>query len=175
MLIAMAGLPGSGKSAVAEDLARRLGCAVVSVDRIESTMLGAGVGGDQPTGLAAYVVAEAVTDGVLAIGQSVVVDAVNAVVPARKQWMDLAAKHGALLQFVEVVCSDPLLHRSRLESRKRDLGRLPEPTWNDVEQRVGEYEPWTGEFARVRRITVDSVRPLTTIVDDVLSFVAELS
>ncbi|MEY9927846.1 putative kinase [Catenulispora sp. GP43] len=38
MLIAMAGLPGAGKSTVAEPLARELGALVVSVDPIEAAM-----------------------------------------------------------------------------------------------------------------------------------------
>ncbi|MFF1839063.1 AAA family ATPase [Streptomyces sp. NPDC058231] len=60
MLIVMAGLPGVGKSSVAEALGRRLAAPVVSVDPIEAAMWRAGVARDQPTGLAAYVVAEAV-------------------------------------------------------------------------------------------------------------------
>ncbi|NUS77369.1 MAG: AAA family ATPase, partial [Streptomyces sp.] len=67
MLVVMAGLPGTGKSSVAEALGRALAAPVVSVDPIEAAMWRAGVGRDQPTGLAAYVVAEAVADGVLAL------------------------------------------------------------------------------------------------------------
>ncbi|MFI7236092.1 AAA family ATPase [Streptomyces cyaneofuscatus] len=78
MLIAMAGLPGSGKSSVAGALGRKLTAPVVSVDPIEAAMWRAGVARDQPTGLAAYVVAEAVADDVLGMGQTVIVDAVNA-------------------------------------------------------------------------------------------------
>lgn len=72
MLIAMAGLPGSGKSAVAVELGRRLAAPVVSVDPIEAAMWRAGIDRGQPTGYAAYVVAEAVADGVLALGRTVV-------------------------------------------------------------------------------------------------------
>lgn len=92
MLIAMAGLPGSGKSAVAGEVARALGCAVLSVDPIEAAMWRAGIGHDQPTGLAAYVVAEELAREQLLIGNDVVVDAVNDVEPARQQWRSLATK-----------------------------------------------------------------------------------
>jgi hypothetical protein len=40
---------------------------------------------------------------------------------------------------VEIVCSDPEVHRARLECRSRCLA-LREPTWADVRARV--YEPW---------------------------------
>src|SRR5215469_8216574 len=77
MLIVMAGLPAAGKSAVAEGLARALGCAVLSVDPVEAAMWRAGVDRDQPTGLAAYVVVEVVAAEQLALGHDVIVDAVN--------------------------------------------------------------------------------------------------
>ena len=48
----MVGLPAAGKSAVAEDLARALDCAVLSVDPVKAAMWRSGVGRDQPTGLA---------------------------------------------------------------------------------------------------------------------------
>ncbi|MFB7508219.1 hypothetical protein [Streptomyces broussonetiae] len=65
MLIAMAGLPGVGKSSVAEALGRKPTTPVVSVGPIEVALWRVGVARDQPTGLAAYVVSGAVADGVL--------------------------------------------------------------------------------------------------------------
>jgi len=72
VLVVMAGLPGSGKSAVAEDLAAALGCAVLSVDPVEAAMWRAGVGRDQPTGLAAYVIVEVLAAEQLALGHDVI-------------------------------------------------------------------------------------------------------
>ncbi|MER6738690.1 AAA family ATPase [Streptomyces puniciscabiei] len=75
----------SGKSSVAEGLGRALPAVVVSVDPVEAAMRRAGVDRGQPTGLAAYLVAEAVADGVPALGQNAIIDAVNAVEAARRQ------------------------------------------------------------------------------------------
>ncbi|WP_225847582.1 ATP-binding protein [Streptomyces sp. HPF1205] len=141
MLIVMAGLPGSGKSSLAEALGRRLAAPVVSVDPIEAAMWRAGVARGQPTGLAAYVVAEAVAGGVLALGQTVIVDAVNAVEAARDQWRSLAGRSGVPMAFIEVVCSDPLVHRRRLEGRSRGIDGFPEPTWEAVERLREEVAP----------------------------------
>ena len=156
----MAGLPGAGKSAVAEALARAMAVPVVSVDPIEAAMWRAGVARSEPTGLAAYVVAEVVADGVLALGQSVVVDAVNAVEEAREQWRSLAGRHGVPVAFIEVVCSDPVLHRMRLEERSRDIAGFLGPTWQDVERRREEFAPWAGD----RRLVLDSVIDLSVNV-----------
>jgi predicted kinase len=173
MLIAMAGLPGAGKSTIAEIVGSRLGFALLSVDPIESAILSAGIDSDQPTGLAAYLVAEAIADAALANGLSIIIDAVNAVDPAREQWVELAAKHQQRLRFIEVVCSDPEIHRARLESRDRNLAHLPDPTWHQVEQSLDEYGDWTGEAAAVPRVTLDSVNPLDDVVDAALAFLGE--
>jgi predicted kinase len=173
MLIAMAGLPATGKSTIAELIGNRLGYALLSVDPIESAIISAGIDPDQPTGLAAYLVAEAIADAALANGQSIIVDAVNAVDPAREQWVELAEKHGEKLRFLEVVCSDTNVHRERLESRNRNLAHVPDPTWHQVEQSLDEYDEWTGQTAAVPRITLDSVRPLGELVDDALAFLGQ--
>jgi predicted kinase len=166
----MAGLPGTGKSTIAEVIGNRLGYAVLSVDPIESAILSAGIDSDQPTGLAAYLVAEAIADAALGNGQSIIVDAVNAVDPAREQWVELAEKHGEKLKFIEVVCSDTDVHRERLEARDRNLAHLPDPTWHQVEQSLDEYDEWTGPAASTPRVMLDSIRPLGELVDAALVF-----
>ena len=169
----MAGLPGTGKSTIAQQIRERLGYPLVSVDQIESAVLSAGIDSDQPTGLAAYLVAETLADNVLESDRSIIVDAVNAVNPAREQWVSLAARHGSALTFIEVICSDPVVHRERLEARKRDLPHVSEPTWHAVEQSLDEYDEWVGPSAAVDRITLDSIEPLGTIVDKALNFIEQ--
>jgi len=169
MLIAMAGLPGAGKSTIGQVLAGRLGVPVISVDPIETAILRAGIGVDQPTGLAAYLVAETLAKAVITAGGGVVVDAVNAVNPAREQWVSLAASLEEPLKFIEVICSDPELHRERIESRERSLPHL-ELTWHAVEQSLEEYADWTGPSAAIARITLDSVEPLGVNVERAIAF-----
>lgn len=159
MLIAMAGLPAVGKSSVAQELGRALPAAVVSVDPIEAAMWRAGVERTQPTGLAAYLVADAVADNVLGLGQSVIIDAVNAVQGARRQWRALAGRHRVPIAFIEVVCSNSRLHRQRLECRSRDIEGFEEPTWEAVQQRQAAYEPWTDH-----RLVLDSAADLASNV-----------
>jgi predicted kinase len=151
----MAGLPATGKSAVAEGLARVLGCALLSVDPVEAAMWRAGVDREQPTGLAAYVVAEALAAEQLALGNDVIVDAVNAVEPAREQWRALAARTGSVLRFIEVRCSDEAEHRRRLETRQRGINGMPEPTWDSVQARRAALADWHDE-----RLVLDSMAPL---------------
>jgi len=172
VLVVMAGLPGTGKSTIAEVLGNRLRLPVVSVDPIESAILSAGIDSDQPTGLAAYLVGETIAESVLIGGGGIIVDAVNAVTPAREQWVKLAIRRGVPIRFVEVSCSDPELHRARLEKRERQLAHLAEPSWHAVEQSVDEWEEWDGQSAAVPRITLDTVQPLGVNVEQALAFLA---
>lgn len=167
MLIVMAGLPGSGKSSVVEAVGRLLPAPVVSVNPIEAAMLRAGVARGEPTGLAAYVVAEAVADGVLALGQDVIVDAVNAVEAARGQWRALAVRHATPLAVVEVVCSDPGVHRRRLEGRSRGIEGFAEPSWEAVDRLRGEYEPWADH-----RLVLDTMSDLTLNTTSALEYLS---
>ncbi len=112
------------------------------------------------------VVVEAVARHQLALGRTVVVDAVNAVDEARGQWRDLARAAGVPLHFVEVVCSDAALHRQRLEGRRRDIEGFAEPTWGSVQRVRAEFAPWADAA-----LQVDSVRPLDEVVATVLAHV----
>jgi predicted kinase len=169
-LICMAGLPGAGKSTIAEIVGARLGAPIVSVDPIESAILSAGIAADQPTGLAAYLVAETMVEQTLVAGRTVIVDAVNAVEPARLQWRDLAARLNVEIRVIEVICSDPGLHRSRLENRVRNLPYVSEASWHAVEQSLEEYTEWIGDVAEMPRITLDTVNPIGQNVETAFAF-----
>lgn len=162
----MAGLPSSGKSTLATALAAALPAPVLSVDPVEAAMWRAGVDRGQPTGLAAYVVVEALAREQLAVGHSVVVDAVNDVAEARQQWVDLARRSAVPLRFVEVTCSDPVLHRQRLENRRRGLEGFVEPTWESVQSRRESWASWRHE-----RLVLDSAQPLQDNVHRAVRFV----
>ncbi len=168
MLVAMAGLPGTGKSTIGQVVATRLGMPVVQVDPIEAAILQAGIDSDQPTGLAAYLVAQSLVRRALS-ASSVMVDAVNAALPAREQWVALAAAQGETLRFIEVICSDADLHRSRIEGWRKSMPHI-QLTWNAVEQSLDDYADWTGSSAAVARITLDSVEPLGVNVDRAIAF-----
>ncbi len=149
-LVALAGLPGVGKSTAAEAIARELDAVVVSVDPIEDALHRAGLAPSFETGLAAYLAAEVVARDALRLGRAVVVDAANYVEPARAQWRSLAAQSGAELQWVEVVCSDEGLHRERLGARDRGFGpsleRVEVEARHAVKAAGGVWDPTTSKW-----------------------------
>ncbi|WP_018352626.1 AAA family ATPase [Longispora albida] len=146
MLIVFGGLPGSGKTTVSRELARRMAATWLRVDAIEAAI---GRSGARPVGTAGYAVAAELAAAQLALGGTVIVDAVHPVAVSRSGWPALAAEHGAAARFVEVVCADPAALRRRVEQRLPDLTGHTPPTWAEVQ--ALPYEPWTGP-----RLTVDT-------------------
>lgn len=143
-LIAMAGLPGVGKTTVARGLAARLPAVLVNVDEVESALLRAEFERSFATGLAAYLVAEQVARANLDLGQHVIVDAANYVTYARQMWTALAAQYRVPLLFVEVVCTDLAAHAARLATRRLPAGQ-PRISFDDVVVAYAEAESWAAE------------------------------
>jgi predicted kinase len=167
-LIVFAGLPGVGKSAIAEKVARRLGAVWLRVDTVEAAILQAGVSPSFETGLAAYLVARDVAEPHLRAGGAAVVDAVNGVEPARAMWRELAQRCSADLRVIEVRCSDRDEHRRRVEARSSATPPLRMPTWEEVLHR--EYLPWTEPV-----LVLDGVRSPEANARTVLRWLASAS
>ena len=143
-IIATSGLPGAGKSTIAEGLSQKLQTPVFSVDPIEAAMWVSGLAPTE-TGIAAYRVAEALAAENLRLGHSVIIDAVNPVDAARAMWRNLSDTHRVPLTFIEVICSDATLHRQRIDARVRNIDGMPEVTWEQVLERKAEFEDWTDD------------------------------
>ena len=161
MLVVISGLPGTGKSAVAAGLAARLAAVHVSIDPIEDALLGSGLPPSWETGVAAYEAARVVAEQNLALGLTVVVDAVNDSEPARDTWRAAAAATGSDLVFVVLELDDAVEHRRRLETRVRGLQNVPEPSWDDVTARAAAYAPW----AEAECLRLDAGRTVEELVD----------
>lgn len=158
MLIILGGLPGSGKTTLAHELARELGAVHLRIDSIETAIRGARSTEMNDTG---YRVGYAVAEDNLKLGRTVVADSVNPLTITRAAWLAVASRSGVPAIELELVCSDRGEHRRRVEARTADIDGLRLPTWREVVER--EYEPWLGAHARIetsRRTVVESVAEL---------------
>ncbi|HYZ24819.1 MAG TPA: AAA family ATPase [Rhodopila sp.] len=139
MLIVFGGLSGTGKTTISRALVARCSAVFLRVDVIEQAIRLAGVlAGD--VGPAGYVVANALAASNLANGRMVIADCVNPVSESRGGWRQTAAKAQVRLIEVEVICSDPVEHRRRVEGREADIDGLVLPRWQDVLNR--RYDAW---------------------------------
>jgi predicted kinase len=141
MLIILAGLPGAGKTTIAKQLARQISAVYLRIDTIEQALR------DSATALEVneegYRIAYAVAEDNLRLGQTVIADSVNPVCLTRDAWIGVAHRVSARAVEVEVICSDPQLHRQRVETRVVDISGLKLPTWDQVVAR--EYDRWQRE------------------------------
>lgn len=134
-----AGLPGTGKTTLAQAIARRRGAAYLRIDTIEQALRDSGALAGE-VGVAGYAAAMALAASNLRLGHVVVADAVNPVVEARAGWRAAAAAAAVPLIEVELICSDPAEHRRRVETRAVDIPGLRPPSWSDVQDR--HIDPW---------------------------------
>lgn len=169
-LIVMSGLPGTGKSTLAESIARNLKLPILSVDPIESAIIKAGIAKSFETGYAAYTVADSLAREQIKIGSSVIIDAVNAEDEGKQVWIDCAESLRIPLIVIECRINNTELHRKRLEERVRGLHGFKEITWERVEERRKSYTPW-----EVDALTLEMSNELTENLESALEFIAHRS
>ena len=139
MLIVLGGLPGTGKTTIARELARAIDGVHIRIDSIEQAILESRL---SPASVedAGYRAAYAVAEDNLRLGRTVIADSVNSLSITRDAWLRVANRAQVAIVEVEVECSDAAEHRRRVEDRFGDLPGLPALTWQDVVTR--EYQPW---------------------------------
>jgi predicted kinase len=145
LLIVFGGLPGTGKTTLAKALAKRYAAVYLRIDTIEMAIRTTGM--LREVGPAGYVVAYRVAEENLRLGHVVVADAVNPLQITRESWSQVARNAGVPLVEVEVLCSDPIEHRRRIESRTPDFDGLPPLTWASVCDRT--YEKWSAPHLEI--------------------------
>ena len=146
MLVALAGLPGVGKSVLARRLSVAMGASWIRIDTIEQTLRARGWSA-AAIGATGYDLGGALAADQLRIGRDVVADSVNPVAASRAAWRQIAREAGAGFVEVEVVCTDPRVHRQRVEQRAADIPGHVLPTWQSV--MTHDYTPWPVGGVRV--------------------------
>ncbi|HLY67197.1 MAG TPA: ATP-binding protein [Chloroflexota bacterium] len=165
LFVTMAGLPGAGKSSIAELLAREFGVCLLELDRIEAPLLERGISGDT-LGWGGYKILSSLAEDHLSLGHSVILDCVCWTRDLRVQWVELAHTYRASFRPIEVVCSDEALHRSRLSQRRREARGLRNIDWQRVEQARAMYESWD-----IPRLQLDSASPLQDLLAQAVTYV----
>jgi predicted kinase len=132
MLIALSGMPATGKTTSAWMLVWRLEAVLVRIDTIAEALLGAGEQEALAMGTG-YQIGYDVSSDNLRLGRVVIADSVNVTSATRNAWRDVAMR--ANVRFVEVVveCSDEAEHHRRIENRLSTIHPL---CWENVVARA---------------------------------------
>ena len=140
-VIAFTGLPGTGKSTLAEALATETGAPAFAGDWLLGALRPHGVltGLSRPAFLAMYYdLLDGLIDDVVA-----------------ERWQKTAAEYDARLDVIMCVCTDEVEHRRRLEGRTRGIPGWHEVGWDHVERMRVEFPLLTHEH-----LTVDALDPV---------------
>jgi predicted kinase len=147
-LIVFSGLPGTGKSTLAEAIGKDLQIPVFAKDWLEAVLLRSGLkptDEDKSLGFAGYELLTVLAQRQFMLRQSVILDSVAASQTIRSTWSELAQQYGADYRVIECICSDESLHRSQLKQRQRNIPGWHELEWSEVERVNGYYSPWVGQ------------------------------
>lgn len=166
MLIVFSGLPGTGKTTIARELAARTSAVYLRIDTIEQAIRDAGVLA-RDVGRSGYMVANALALSNLRFGSTVIVDCVNPVIESRKAWSEMATRAGAPLVNIQVICSDRHEHQRRVETRSIDIPGLTPPTWQSVLEH--EYEVWDNAPFNIDTALISPTEAVAMITERFLS------
>lgn len=169
-VIIFTGLPGTGKSTLAERLARTVRAPAFAGDWL--------MGGLKPAHAALgkldrsqYVASwfgllRTLVTRQLMLDQSAVVDDLVSDSDFAL-WRETADTFAARLSLIECVCSDKTVHRARIEGRVRGIPGWHEVGWDHVERMRAEVPPLT-----VDRLIIDAMDPVEENFRRVLAYIA---
>jgi len=166
--IVFSGLPGVGKSQLAEATAHRLGIPVFAKDWLEASLVRSGLtvaNTDSKLGAAGYDLLTHLAERQLSLDQSVILDSVASTESIRSTWRKISRKYHADWRVVECICSDESVHRKRLLIRQRHIPGWHELEWAEVEHVRSYYATWNEE-----RLIVDSMQSLESNLEFVLAY-----
>jgi predicted kinase len=161
-LILFSGLPGCGKTTLARRLASHQRLSLVSKDRVQRVLRDSECVG---AALLGYQLILDLADEQLALGVSVIVEAVFPRVGFRADANEIAARNGAWFRPVVCVCSDEYIWRARIGSRTQYVPGWTPVGWEEVERLRGEFETWD-ESALV----LDTVQPVEANFERLLRY-----
>lgn len=118
-LLQMAGMPGSGKSALARLIGRRTGATIIDKDVLKTAALEAGAEEELAGGIS-YQAFFALADHLVGQGHSVILDSPSFYESIPEKGSAIAAGRKVRYYFIECVCAD----RRELDRRLRDRPRL---------------------------------------------------
>lgn len=145
-LFIFSGLPATGKTTLAQQLAKKTNAVYLRIDTVEQGLrdeCNIAVRGE------GYRLAYRIAADNLRLGHNVVADSCNPIQFTRDEWQETAEKNGAKFINIEIVYSDKDEHRNRIEERTNEIENLKLPTWDEVKNR--EYHRWESD-----RIVIDT-------------------
>ena len=162
-LVIFSGLPGTGKSTLADKLARELRWPLLRIDDVIGEIP------ENPTVAfwdSKVAILLGLTETQLELGISVIVDSVFMNLD-RNHAQELARKHQARFRPIYVFISDENVWKERVTTRYQKLNHKDVATWERIQRQRGHFRKWDADTA----LFVDSLKPVDANYAGVLHFV----
>ncbi len=144
ILYIFSGLPCSGKSTLANKLAKHTNSTYLRIDTIEQglrDLCNVNVEGE------GYRLSYRIANDNLCAGNDVIADSVNPIQLTRDEWNQVALNANAKYINIEIECSDKIEHKKRSETRENGMKSLENPKWEQICKR--EYHPWNASCVKI--------------------------
>ncbi|WP_273838149.1 kinase [Providencia rettgeri] len=99
----------------------------------------------------------------LQLGGTVIADSVNPLALTRDTYREIALSTRTDYLEIEIVCSDIIEHRKRVETRVSEVEGLTLPDWKQVTDLV--YEPWSREHLVLDSYSLSSDESVSRNID----------
>jgi predicted kinase len=164
-LAIFSGLPGTGKSTLANKLARELRWPLLRIDDVVGEM-------PENPNVAFWDskvrILLGLTETQLKLGLSVIVDSVFMNMD-RNHVQNMARKHQAHFRPIYVFVSDENVWKERVTTRSKELNHNDIATWEQIQRQRGHFRKWEPNTA----LFIDSLHPFDQNYEAVFNFVTE--
>lgn len=114
-------------------------------------------------GPAGYFVAYSLARENLQLGGTVIADSVNPLALTRDTYREIVLSTRTDYLEIEIVCSDIIEHRKRVETKVSEVEGLTLPDWKQVTDLV--YEPWSREHLVLDSYSLSSDESVSRNID----------
>jgi predicted kinase len=162
-LVIFSGLPGTGKSTLADRLARELRWPLLRIDDVVGEI-------PENPNVAFWdskvAILLGLTETQLELGLSVIVDSVFMNMD-RNHAQEIARKHQARFRPIYVFASDDKVWKERVTARYKEMNHKDVATWEQIQHQRGRFRQWEPDTA----LFVDTLNSVQQNYPDVLRFV----
>ena len=171
--VQMSGFPGSGKSTLSRQIAKRTGAVIIDYDIVKSSLLTSfeEISIEKKlVGKVAYNIDWSLVEFYLSQGQNVVLDSPCLYQEMVDRGIGLSKKYNASYKYVECYLNNFQEINNRLKSRNRMVSQIEEASSEEIFKFTIENskKPKEGSY-----IVVDTKEPLEKYIDQVIGFIKQ--
>ncbi|ATP39551.1 ATP-binding protein [Solibacillus sp. R5-41] len=169
--IQMSGFPGSGKSTLSREIAKRTGCIIIDHDIVKSALLNSideGAIDGKLAGKISYNIDFSLVDFHLSLGQSVILDSPCLYEEMVDKGMKLSSKYNVKYKYIECFLDDFIEINYRLKNRERMISQIAEIKLEAAFQSTlqSSKKPSNSNY-----FILNTGQPLESYIEDVMDYI----